>query len=67
MTEKTLLKLAVLQGWRLARQGRHTQLRCSCGSHIVTIACSVSDHRALKNCLSELRKCSTWNRDLERA
>lgn len=53
---KTLRRLLRKSGWYLARTRKHEVWRCSCGEHQTTIGISVSDTRAIKNKVAELRR-----------
>lgn len=45
------------QGWRVVRDGGgHYKFYSPCGKHIVVVAVSPSDHRAVKNIRARFRR-----------
>lgn len=50
------VKAAVQQGWEFRRRKRHAWLYSPDRVTTVSIPCSPSDHRALKNTICELRR-----------
>lgn len=53
---KDLRKVMKKSGWYIARQTNHEVWRCSCGEHQTVLPKTASDHRGVKNKVSELRK-----------
>ena len=46
--------------WHIVRNtGGHAIYRCACGNHQISVPTSPSDHRALANFKSDLRRCPT--------
>lgn len=53
-----LLEAKVKEGWTVTVRSKHIQAKCPFADKcIVTVACTASDHRALRNTEAQLRRC----------
>ncbi|PKO41348.1 MAG: hypothetical protein CVU33_00425 [Betaproteobacteria bacterium HGW-Betaproteobacteria-6] len=60
-SEKEINKLVrrlVMSGWEFWRGGRHGRLRAPTGHSTISVPCTPSDHRAVHNFRSEVRRLS---------
>lgn len=55
-TRREIIKSLRRQGWRIEDGGKHIKCYSPDGATIVTMARTASDHRAIKNLKSRLKK-----------